>query len=289
MWAPYTCGGGSRMDKAEDFVRAEARTLDPREILVRQVDVLLGVSAEGRAALAPLGILTVFDLASSSVFDAARDLARALGGTPSSLAEHGQVPGDVIDDNARGNDPETLALRPIDVLRAIGPEARKKLEDALHVATVRDLGLWPPYRAARYVLAAAYGVIDDKSGLDPEAPADLIPVNGRYPTERVQYESLVFEKLLAGMVKSGAGGVDAKSLYGAGQIDLTRLAAEAEGYLTPAIGALLTYQQSWYARGLTLGNLIHSVALAPGESTKIAMVDWSRRTRTGTTEDIQEN
>src|SRR5829696_2433505 len=151
------------MDKAEDFVRAEARTLDPREVLVRPVDVLLGISAEAKAALAPFGILTVFDLASSSLFNAGRDLARALSGVPSSLAEHGQVPGDVIDDSARGNDPETLALRTIDVLRAVGPDTRKGLEDALHVANVRDLGLWPPYRAARFILAAAYGDIDDKT------------------------------------------------------------------------------------------------------------------------------
>jgi hypothetical protein len=270
------------MEKAEDFVRAEARTLDPREILVRPVDVLLGISAEAKAALAPFGILTVFDLASSSLFHAALDLARALNGTPSSLAEHGQVPGDVIDDSARGNDPETLALRTIDVLRAVGPETRKGLEDALHVANVRDLGLWPPYRAARLVQAAAYGDSYDMTGVDPEAPADLIPVNGRYPTERVQYEALLLEKLLG-------NGVESIPLNRAGQVDLTSLGAGPEGYLTPAIGALLTYQQSWYARGLTLGNLIHSVALAPGESTKIAMVDWSRRTRTGTTEDIQEN
>ena len=270
------------MDKAEDFVCAEPRTLDPREILVRPVDVLLGVSAEGKAALAPLGILMVFDLASSSLFHAGRDLARALSGVPSSLAEHGQVPGDVIDDSARGNDPETLALCPIDVLRAVGPDTRKGLEDAMHVANVRDLGLWPPYRAARFILAAAYGDIDDKTGMDPEAPADLIPVNGRYPTERVQYATLVFERLLG-------NGVESVPLARAGQVDVTAIGTGAGGYFMPAVGALLTYQQSWYARGLTLGNLIHSVALGPGESTKIAVVDWSRRTRTGTTEDIQEN
>ncbi|AQZ62933.1 unnamed protein product [[Actinomadura] parvosata subsp. kistnae] len=270
------------MDKAEEFVRAEARILDPREILTSSVDVLLGVSAEAKAALMPLGIQTVFDLASSSLFHAARDLGRSLGGAPSSLAEHGQVPGDVVDDAARGNEPETLALCGIEVLRAVAPDARTALENALHVKNVRDLGLWPPYRAARSILAAAYGDVDDVARMDPEMPADLVPVNGRYPTERVQYECLILESLAG-----GAG--EFIPLESAGQVDLAALAAEANGYLTPAVGVLLTYQQSWYARGLSLGNLIHSVALAPGESTKIAMIDWSRRTRTGTTEAIEEN
>src|SRR5262249_15670708 len=34
--------------------------------------------------------------------------------------------------------------------------------------------------------------------------------------------------------------------------------------------------------------LLHSVALAPGESTRIAVVDWSRKSRAGQTEEIAE-
>jgi hypothetical protein len=55
-----------------------------------------------------------------------------------------------------------------------------------------------------------------------------------------------------------------------------------------ATGALLTFSQSWYSQGLTLGQLLHSTSLAPGESTRIAMIDWSRRTRAATTETISE-
>jgi hypothetical protein len=55
-----------------------------------------------------------------------------------------------------------------------------------------------------------------------------------------------------------------------------------------ATGALLTFCQSWFAQGLTLGQLLHSTSLAPGESTRIAMIDWSRRTRAAVTESIDE-
>src|SRR5262249_52409701 len=47
--------------------------------------------------------------------------------------------------------------------------------------------------------------------------------------------------------------------------------------------------QSWFAQGLTLGQLLHSVTLAPGESTRIACLAWSRRSRAGTSEDISES
>src|SRR5262249_62220936 len=35
--------------------------------------------------------------------------------------------------------------------------------------------------------------------------------------------------------------------------------------------------------------LLHSVTLGPGESTRIACLDWSRRSRAGTSEDISES
>ena len=47
----------------------------------------------------------------------------------------------------------------------------------------------------------------------------------------------------------------------------------------PAFGAVLYHEQGWYVRGLALGNLLHSVALAPGEVTQIAVSNWSHATR----------
>lgn len=56
----------------------------------------------------------------------------------------------------------------------------------------------------------------------------------------------------------------------------------------PAVGALLTHKQSWKQTGLSLGSLLHSVCLAPGEVTKIAMIDWRRRTGARASEGIDE-
>ena len=73
-----------------------------------------------------------------------------------------------------------------------------------------------------------------------------------------------------------------------GGVDLTPVVGLDFGFKQLGIGALLTFAQSWYAQGVALGWLLHSVALAPGESTRIAMIDWSRRTSGRQTEDVTE-
>ncbi|WP_330346557.1 hypothetical protein OHA09_34605 [Streptomyces longwoodensis] len=60
-------------------------------------------------------------------------------------------------------------------------------------------------------------------------------------------------------------------------------------YDRPAEGLIVTTEQSWSAQGVTLGRLLHSLALAPGESTRVAVVDWQRTTRATGTEAAGEN
>lgn len=62
------------------------------------------------------------------------------------------------------------------------------------------------------------------------------------------------------------------------RIDLAAHDPEVGGFRLPAVGGLIQFEQSWVPQGLSLGQLLHSTTLAPGESTKIAVVDWSRRT-----------
>lgn len=54
----------------------------------------------------------------------------------------------------------------------------------------------------------------------------------------------------------------------------------------PAVGVLLTYEQGWFQEGLALGQLIHSLCLAPGEITKIAVIDWRRQQQASATDAI---
>ncbi len=64
--------------------------------------------------------------------------------------------------------------------------------------------------------------------------------------------------------------------------------AKADAMDVPAEGALLYHEQGWYARGIALGNLLHSVALAPGEVTQIAITNWNHATRSSSSESVSQ-
>ncbi|MFJ8134162.1 hypothetical protein [Streptomyces hydrogenans] len=81
------------------------------------------------------------------------------------------------------------------------------------------------------------------------------------------------------------GAKPARALTGA--IDLG--AEDLPFYNRPAEGMIVTTEQSWSAQGVTLGRLLHSLALAPGESTRVAVVDWQRTTRATGSETASEN
>ena len=57
----------------------------------------------------------------------------------------------------------------------------------------------------------------------------------------------------------------------------------------PAVGVLTVHHQGWKQRGLARGNLLHSICLAPGEVTQVAVVDWQRRTRGASTEQTEQS
>ncbi|MFF2750528.1 hypothetical protein ACFVVA_33950 [Kitasatospora sp. NPDC058048] len=112
--------------------------------------------------------------------------------------------------------------------------------------------------------------------LDGPTPKDLLPTTGNYPTEIVRYRSVVLTDI--------PGAKPARALTGA--IDLGE--ENLPFYNRPAEGMIVTTEQSWSAQGVTLGRLLHSLALAPGESTRVAVVDWQRTTRATGTETASE-
>ncbi|MFJ3926256.1 hypothetical protein [Streptomyces sp. NPDC090022] len=116
----------------------------------------------------------------------------------------------------------------------------------------------------------------DKAMLDGPTPKDLLPTTGNYPVEIVRYRSVVLTDI--------PGAKPARKLTGA--IDLGE--ENLPFYDRPAEGMIVTTEQSWSAQGVTLGRLLHSLALAPGESTRVAVVDWQRSTKATGTESTAE-
>jgi hypothetical protein len=260
------------------LLKSGVSALGPDEALRQPVGSLLGVSTAAQTALAPIGIHTIFDLAASRIFATANALLDIQRDFTTAEARLNMVAADAIEAPA-GVPVTELADSSIAILRGIGAANAPTLAAALDIEAVRDLALWPPYRAAREVLDFAFSP-EKVPGFDSEAPADLLPKSGLYPTERILFRKLVLDAVSEPNQQS-------RAIEGADPIDLGA-ALTPVGFQRVAKGALLTFSQSWFAEGLALGQLLHSTALAPGESTRIAMIDWSRRTRAAASEDISE-
>ena len=259
----------------QDALRHEFSNLDPLAALRAPADALLGVDAAAKAALGSLGLETVFDLASSPLFRLASDIAAAVQGRDSNgLSRFDRVPGGV----AAPDSPVSLvdfANADIASIRSLSPAQATQLKTALDIERVADLGRWPPYVAARAVLGVAGGLVETER----DAASELVPRMGEFPTERHYYSTIVMDRVAVRQTSD---------LVTTGPIDILPALAANFGFDAPAVGARLTFEQSWFAHGVTLGNLLHSVALAPGESTRVAVVDWSRQTSATGSETIGE-
>lgn len=266
------------------FIRTEFRELPLQEILNKSPRVFLGVTSEAENILKSLEIETVFDLATSGAFNDATKLLEVSTDFKSVLYQHGVPPLDLIrEDEVAGTNITELQFLPISVLQRIPKLKAENIRTVLDVSTIRDFALYPPYRAAVNILNAAYFPEND-IGNDPESPADLLPKNGEYPNERVQYSTVVLDEI---PMDDGTDIIDVVS-HSFKPINIKELARFDAGFKKVAFGALLTFNQSWYSQGVALGQLLHSTTLAPGESTRLAVIDWSRKSRAGETEVIEE-
>lgn len=304
------------------LINKNSQMLRSLETLAQPVTSLNGVTAEAAKELGKLGITTVQDLAASSIFTTASRIAEASNPIirPGQKRQISALPTDILKKEVVGTSIEKLANEPISIFTIFSEKDAQKIESTLGTLTVGDLAKWPPYLLAKDILTVETGGVEPSPVEDPEAPSDLVPGTGRYPTERIQYEIIVLDKVLKGpqgqttkssVTDSISQQVDGVSI---GSIDhnvgdeilrpprdvTTGHSIEQDfspldvsqcsdaGFTRPAIGAVLTYSQSWYTMGLTLGHLLHSVALSPGETTRIAIVDWNRREKASGTEQINE-
>jgi hypothetical protein len=266
-----------------DLLVSEAQLLPLAEVLNLPPDRLLGVSAQALATLNALGVQNVFDLAMSSVFNAALQIEDAADNPGNAMNRFGRPISDLLKPGVSG----TVAVpdlrnASIDILADIADATA--VQAALGVTTVRDLSVYPPFRAACEILKRVF-FPEQLDAFDPESPADLIPKSGEFPTERVQYTSLVLDQILR---PDNAPPLIDLAGPDFAPINAAQVADADFGFTTLGLGMLLTLNQSWFMQGVTLGHLLHSMALAAGESTRIAVVDWSRKSSAGQTEVLGE-
>ena len=268
-------------DAIQKLVKGEYESLDARTLLHNSPSVLLGVSDETAEVLKLISIHTVFDLASSTVFNHALEISEALDGKVSITSQHGFVPADAVN-SAHKNTPITdLVDEDIQVLNGVGSSKKEKIIEAIQLETIRDFSYWPPFQAARQIISIAFG--GDSVDEDKDSPPELLPKAGEHATEKAFYSSIFFDEIYSSEVNE----TEFLSLE-ANQVDVAAL-GYSQGFETPATGAILTFEQAWYPESLSLGQLLHSLALAPAESTRIAVIDWSRQTSSSTAEEISQS
>jgi hypothetical protein len=267
----------NRMNNFSNYLRSGSEQLILQDLLNSAPDVLIGITGTAKNELEKLGIHTVFDLGSSWVFANASAVATAAQlGTATN--HFGLTPGDWLHSGSIPTSPERLGELGLENLRGVNPADANGLKIALGVATIRELSIWAPYRFAHSLVSKTLG---SNVAVEEELTEELRPRFGEYPTERVYYDRLVM--LDMGTSNLPTAELDHPISLKKALQDATQLAQR------PAVGAMVTLNQSWYAQGITLGHMLHSLALAPGESTRIAVIDWSRRTKASTSESISES
>lgn len=77
-------------------LRNAAKTTPITSLLQQPVETLLGVNSSAHTALQKFGITSIFDLASSVVFDNATKIVAAVTDPQSALYRYGKAPADVV-------------------------------------------------------------------------------------------------------------------------------------------------------------------------------------------------
>ncbi|GKV74454.1 hypothetical protein [Pseudarthrobacter sp. NCCP-2145] len=256
-------------------LRSDYSQLTIDETLQQPTSALLGVGDEATDALAKIGIESIFDLGCSWVFTLAERVAIAEQ-ERGQLSKNGGIPSDWLQPDFANESLESLRNLPLEAFRGIAVEHTDSLKRALEVETIGEFAFWPPRCIAAELVSLASGTVSNSV----DDPAEVLrPQMGEYPTERVYYDTLTLLHL--DQTEPGRP-LDAP-------LSLQPTYAAVGSFKKPAIGALLTFSQSWFAQGVTLGNMLHSLALAPGEATRIAVIDWSRRTSATASETVGES
>ncbi len=230
---------------------------------------LLGVTSNAALLLQGLGIDTVFDLAHSQV------LNQALAIVSFSESAGEDLPNDLLIDPIDLAGLSNHAELSVESLRSVTPVLAEEIAAHIGANTIRELALWAPFQAAVHI---SHFEQNPESEAEDIAAEKLRPEFGTYATEKNYYTTIVM-----------IGESDAQNLSPmTDPLSLDRVLTDELAFGQPIIGAVATYVQSWYSEAVTLGQMLHSLALAPGEATRIAIHDWTRTSTANVAESIAE-
>jgi hypothetical protein len=161
---------------------------------------------------------------------------------------------------------------PIVYLSSLSETDAQQLETVFSIKTLAQLAVFPPYHEAQQIVEHSIrGTFYEK----PSAPAALIPKLIGSTHTQVRYSNYVKEKEYVFEDYALLHFPDADEPEPASALIDIFYRAQLKFHL----GYLASIHQKWIDHGKYLGEIKHSLALAPGESRNIAVLDWYRRQR----------
>jgi hypothetical protein len=220
-------------------------------------------------ALNSMGIHTVSDLLHWVPVHRAR-VVRAIA--------RGHIAHDVdlrpfISDADLADDPAALVDRSPALIDGIGAATAQRLAEAFEVNTVGDLAGFAPFLEAESLMKHEAAPFSE----DASAPDELIPRAIGAVASTIRFSSMMLDKTVK------LSGIQLLSPQGADPVLSSVFVGPSPLSLT--VGYVALQNQRWVNMGTHLGEVVHSLALAPGESRNIGIVDWKRTMITRRSED----
>ena len=231
---------------------------------ILSLNVLQSLDEEKAQSLRAIGIHSIGDLLHYKPLHISQLL----------MAVHtGEIGHDILLDNYLdtayvNKKPSELADLPIVAIEGIGGSTKMVFNESFGITTIRELSLFPPFIEAQNYLSPDPEVFNEPAS----APEDLMPKILGNTSSIARYSSFVMDEEIR-MDKSL--GIQTKIRKAFPNPELIQLfnAGNFECFL----GYIAGFKQSWINMGTHLGEIIHSLALAPGESRNIAVIEWYRR------------
>lgn len=227
--------------------------------------------------LASIGLRTLHDVLDYEPVRAARMLAVVARGAISEP----HLAGLVKEEFARREAAEAVSW-PVSALLEVGRTEAQTFA-AMGIKTIGDLA-----QLAKEADEIILATIEDNGFKEkPSAPAQLLPGLIGSVASSVRFTSFIRDVDLRRLTF----GFDVDCLVG---LPLSKSGTLAEIFMEqkcPVIhlGYMCDHRQKWINLGTHLGEVVHSVSLAPGESRNIALVNWRRRQLTALEERTTTN
>ncbi|HVG37940.1 MAG TPA: hypothetical protein VM870_01565, partial [Pyrinomonadaceae bacterium] len=232
-------------------------------------------SLEKIQALNALGVFTVRDMAEYAPCRQAALLLSCLqqGNLEEAEPEHYLEADALTEDNL-------ARLGELDVaqLNSVGAAEAEQFGLVFNVSTLAQLAVFAPYlEAQQAVLESIRGAFDEK----PSAPAALLPKLIGSTHTQARFSNYVRERevLLSDYQLTYFSDADEPAPNPL-LIDIFY-----RGRCKFYLGYLASIHQKWVSDGTHLGEPVHSLALAPGESRNVAVLEWFRRQSSSRDED----